>query len=654
MNQLLKKLILACSLLTPLCAQAQTLAEAEASLSAYRRVAETGQETQLGYLSLYEAYQQYVAASKTAVAGTADHAKCKAGLLEIFPKLGEGAYFFTDCNNQTQAIRFAQAYIDLSLLYIVSEEHLTERPEYAMLAYFAAMNTYYAKSLEQAILYFQAYLSTTDTEHREMAFQGLTATYYELKRYDDVKYIASQASAKYPGNWNIVAMAVEACGATKDDNNLEVFLQKALAIRPTEAKLLLNQANMYERKQDYQNALALYKRLNNLIPNNLDFYCHLAFNAYNMGVVCLQQAGQQRKKKEEEELRQVAKGYFSQALPYLKDVLDNDPYAYNVARAVAMCHNVLGNTAALNEANQTLMAMRGATVKAGSQPTLQRSYVPSRNTEPVAEPEPVETFLSDVDKDIPEAGFKNERTYVVVFGNEDYKHHSKVNFAHNDAASFKTYCNKVLGIPADNIHLRKDATLTELREEVKFLTEITKMNPGELDIIFYYAGHGIPDVANGRAYLLPTDATGTDFESCYSLDKLYEQFDAMRARRVMVFLDACFSGATRASGMLFAERFVEYEPEEPTVQGNTIVFSATTGKQTAMSYDDQHHGFFTYYLLKNLQESKGQITLQELGKKLTKQVDNKAYTLKNKHQTPQVKAAVAAGTDWQNMRMIQQ
>ena len=126
----------------------------------------------------------------------------------------------------------------------------------------------------------------------------------------------------------------------------------------------------------------------------------------------------------------------------------------------------------------------------------------------------------------------------------------------------------------------------------------------------------------------------------------------MPAKSVTVFLDACFSGATRGNEMLFAERFVEYEVEDVAARGNTVVFTATSGNQTAMAYDEEQHGFFTYYLLKNLQESEGGISLGTLGKNLTKQVDNKAYDKKNKHQTPTVKASASLGDDWRNRTLL--
>ena len=126
----------------------------------------------------------------------------------------------------------------------------------------------------------------------------------------------------------------------------------------------------------------------------------------------------------------------------------------------------------------------------------------------------------------------------------------------------------------------------------------------------------------------------------------------MPPKSVTVFLDACFSGATRGNEMLFAERFVEYEVEDVVAKGNTVVFSATAGNQTAMAYDDQQHGFFTYYLLKHLQQSKGAISLGELGDALLRDVDNKAYDKKNKHQTPTVNASPTLGDSWRSRTLL--
>jgi hypothetical protein len=48
------------------------------------------------------------------------------------------------------------------------------------------------------------------------------------------------------------------------------------------------------------------------------------------------------------------------------------------------------------------------------------------------------------------------------------------------------------------------------------------------------------------------------------------------------------------------------------VKGNMMVFSASSSDQTALPYREQKHGMFTYFLLKKLQESKGEVKYSEL------------------------------------------
>lgn len=63
--------------------------------------------------------------------------------------------------------------------------------------------------------------------------------------------------------------------------------------------------------------------------------------------------------------------------------------------------------------------------------------------------------------------------------------------------------------------------------------------------------------------------------------------------------------------------------------------AATHGNETAQSFQEEGHGLFTYYLLKELQESKGMITYGKLANDLEKNVSNVAPTLEmRKKQTP--------------------
>ena len=73
----------------------------------------------------------------------------------------------------------------------------------------------------------------------------------------------------------------------------------------------------------------------------------------------------------------------------------------------------------------------------------------------------------------------------------------------------------------------------------------------------------------------------------------------------------------------------------PRVRNDIVIFMAADGNKTAYSFIDQHHGFFTYYILKELKFSRGEITFQELFNNVTK---NQAYesSLQGKLQEPAI------------------
>ena len=113
---------------------------------------------------------------------------------------------------------------------------------------------------------------------------------------------------------------------------------------------------------------------------------------------------------------------------------------------------------------------------------------------------------------------KNEQTFAVIIANENYKSESQVIFAKNDGESLKKCCIQTLNMPEKNVHYITDATLNEIRREMNWLDKVAEAFEGELNIIFYYAGHGIPDEKSQSAYLLPVDGYGSDVESGYKID----------------------------------------------------------------------------------------------------------------------------------------
>lgn len=257
----------------------------------------------------------------------------------------------------------------------------------------------------------------------------------------------------------------------------------------------------------------------------------------------------------------------------------------------------------------------------------------------------------DVDMNIPTTSKENENTFVVVIANENYGSESKVRYAINDGRVFGEYCKNTLGVPETNIHVIEDATLNNMRREITWLGRIASVYEGDARIIVYYAGHGIPNEATGSAYLLPVDGVGTDVQTGYSLKSFYAELGKMSSQSVTVFMDACFSGSQRGEGMLASSRGVAIAAKEEVPTGNLVVFSATQKDETAFPYEEKGHGLFTYFLLKKLQETKGDVTYEELGTYLKKQVSRHAIVVNNKPQTPSMSSSGSMSGKLKSMKL---
>lgn len=253
---------------------------------------------------------------------------------------------------------------------------------------------------------------------------------------------------------------------------------------------------------------------------------------------------------------------------------------------------------------------------------------------------------SDVDSNIPVNQLQNNNTFAIIIGNEHYEDVSDVEFANRDADSFAKYCEGVLGIPNNNIRIYKDASYGKMIGALEDIRSIAKVFDGDINIIFYYAGHGIPNEKDFSSYLLPVDGSGRSTSLCLSLNNLYETLAETDANRILVFLDACFSGSIRGDGMLTAARGVaiKAQPEEP--RKNMVIFSASSNDETAYPHKEQGHGLFTYYLLKKLQESKGDITLAELSKYVNENVRKQSVVINRKSQTPTTSGSVDLNVNW--------
>jgi hypothetical protein len=265
----------------------------------------------------------------------------------------------------------------------------------------------------------------------------------------------------------------------------------------------------------------------------------------------------------------------------------------------------------------------------------------------------VGSLTSPVDKNIPFDAKKVPGRLALVIGNEKYSRSGSLNaqinvdFARNDASVFREYALKTLGVQEENMFFLTDASVGEMRNKIDLVTELLKRMDSNSELIFYYAGHGLPDENTHIPYLIPVDVDATNLAYAIKLSDVYRNFSETGAKRITIFLDACFSGGGRNLGLL-AARGVRIKPEEAPVSGNMVVFAASSGDQSSLPYQKEKHGIFTYFLLKKLQETGGNVSYGELSTYLKDKVGIVSLQENSKTQDPEVMVSPTVEDVWRS------
>jgi len=264
---------------------------------------------------------------------------------------------------------------------------------------------------------------------------------------------------------------------------------------------------------------------------------------------------------------------------------------------------------------------------------------------------------SDVDNNIPDLHLNNPYRFALIIGNEDYASQQSelaseinVEYARNDACAFKEYAVKVLGIPNENIKFLLDATTGKMNQALDWINKLAKNSTGNAEIYFYYAGHGLPDEINKEPYLIPVDVSGNNIADGIKLTNVYKKLTEFQSKRVTIFLDACFSGGARSQSLV-AARGVKVKPKEELLNGNLVVFTASSGEQSSLAYKDKEHGLFTYYLLQKMKESNANVTYKELSDYLFQQIGLRSVLINNKEQNPQTNVSSNIQEQWQSWKL---
>ena len=255
-----------------------------------------------------------------------------------------------------------------------------------------------------------------------------------------------------------------------------------------------------------------------------------------------------------------------------------------------------------------------------------------------------EQLLVDVDLP-PKTNMNNPNGIGVVIGIENYQYVPDATYAYNDAEVFREYLADTLGFKKQKIKIATNskATQAELNKLLGSNGWLSRnVIKGQSDIVVYFSGHGIANQKDESTGILPFDVD-PNYSVGLPLKKLYKDLNAMGARSITIYLDACFTGQTRDAKMLIADaRPIIILPKEQDIPDKVNVLSAASGSQISGAIKEKEHGLFTYYVLRGLSgdadNNKDKVVkLRELSNYVSKNVREQA-ALNGREQLPQLKS----------------
>ncbi len=267
---------------------------------------------------------------------------------------------------------------------------------------------------------------------------------------------------------------------------------------------------------------------------------------------------------------------------------------------------------------------------------------------------------SDVDVNIPETGKTYPNRYALIIGNGNYIEHGSdmvdIKYSINDAKIFKKYAIKVLGVPdnSNNIYYIEDANATYIKLYIDNFVKLIKSKPKGSEFFIFYSGHGTQNEQK-ESFIVPVGVKSDYIEDFgIKLSDLYAQISPGKDKKVFVFIDACFSGGGKSGQFLVNAKTGLYRPQKDAdIGSNIVVFAASSEKQISQEFLEKQHGLFTYFLLKTLKETKGEITYGELFNKIKDNVNTTTLNPQNnlKEQIPKVNVNPAIQNSWKNWRI---
>ena len=206
---------------------------------------------------------------------------------------------------------------------------------------------------------------------------------------------------------------------------------------------------------------------------------------------------------------------------------------------------------------------------------------------------------------LPAAAEKQDPSkWGLIIGIEKYPGLPMVDYAKRDAALMKDYFNVVLGVPVENVVTLLDGTATKGKIEGLLRSYFPKNLNSNSIFYVYFAGHGIPSLSDGDAYIVTYDGDPRFIEHTgYKLETFYSDIGLLPVKQSIVFIDGCFSGVSSrgTESLISGARPALLKVDELKLTSeNVIALAASKGDQISNAYPEMEHGLFTYFLLSGL------------------------------------------------------
>lgn len=240
---------------------------------------------------------------------------------------------------------------------------------------------------------------------------------------------------------------------------------------------------------------------------------------------------------------------------------------------------------------------------------------------------------------------------------------TRLRCAAQDAKDFATFLENH-GVSPDCIHtlIDTEATLRNIRKGFAKLRDACDAEDEKRKplVFVFFSGHGMSDVKD-RGYLLPCEGERNDLDgTAISNDEFQLYVKSVKTNRLVVFLDACHSGAMGIAGAMGA--FPSYTL--PGLgEGGARCLIASCEKDQISWEGQQNNGIFTENLLQilenGIEEDVDYINVYQLVDALQKRVTAAAKAIRDAKQVPTVSMSNATGlvlavNRWKQAKVIRE